>query len=108
MARDSAKPKLAGAAKKPPPKVETVEVEVEAEPESEVDVALLGSKRKVTLKEHTEGDTVPVRILRACNRWVEGDEPTINATSGKQLVANGLAEIIPAKRSPPKGKPATA
>ena len=106
MASDSAKPRLTGAAKKPRP--ETVTVEVEEEPESEVDVVLLGSKRKVTLKDHTDGDTVTVRILRACNRWIEGDEPTINAEYAEQLIENGLAEAIPAKRSPPKGNAATA
>lgn len=106
MAGDGAKPKVTGAAKKPPP--ETVTLEVEAEPESETDIVLLGSKRKVTLKAHTEGDTVKVRLLRACNHWIDGDEPTINAEYAEQLIENGLAEIVPAKRSTPKGKAATA
>jgi hypothetical protein len=106
MASDSAKPRLTGAAKKPRP--ETVMVEVEEEPESEVDVVVVGSKRTVTLKENTEGATVKVRILRACNRWIEGDEPTINAEYAGQLMENGLAEVVPAKRSPPKGNAATA
>lgn len=106
MASDSAKPRLTDAAKKPRP--ETVTVKVEEEPESEVDVVLLGSKRKVTLKEHTRGDTIKVHILRACNHWIEGDEPTINGEYAEQLIENGLAEIVPAKRSPPKGNAATA
>lgn len=102
MARDNAKPKVTGAGEKPRP--ETVVVEVEAEPESEADILKLGSKSLVTLKTDTEGDTVKVRILRACNVWSEGDEPTVNAEYGRQLIESGLAEPNPAKRAAPKGK----
>lgn len=104
MARDSAKPRVSGPVEEP--RSETVTVEVEAEPESEADVALLGSQRKVTLKAHTAGDTTKVRILRACNIWADGDEPTINAAYAAKLIANGLAETIPERRRAPKGKAA--
>lgn len=104
MGRNAALPRLTGAAK--PPRPETVIVEVEAEPESELDVALIGAKSLVTLKHDTEGDTMQVRILRACNVWSEGDTPTVNAAYGDQLIENGLADPIPAKRAAPKGRTA--
>lgn len=90
MARDSAKPRVTAPAKEPPPV--TVTVEVQAEPESQQDIALLGSVRTVTLKAHIEGDQMKVRILRACNVWREGDEPTVNAEYAAQLIGNGLAD----------------
>lgn len=104
MARNSAKPRVTRPVEEPHP--ETVTVEVEAEPESETDVALLGSRGKVTLKAHTAGDTTKVRILRACNIWADGDELTINTAYAAQLIVNGLAEAIPARRPAPRGKAA--
>lgn len=41
-----------------------------------------------------------VRIIRACNEWLEGDEPEVNAEYGRQLIANGLAEEVKAKPAP--------
>jgi hypothetical protein len=35
-----------------------------------------------------------VKIIRACNEWVEGDTPEVNAEYGKQLIENGLAEEV--------------
>lgn len=104
MARDTAKPKVTGPVD---PRPETVIVDAAPEPESEMDVALLGSKSLVTIKPDTPGDTMQVRILRACSKWAEGDTPTVHAEYGRQLVGNGLAEEMPQRRSPPKGKAAT-
>lgn len=61
------------------------------------------------VREHvdTPGDTMEVRILRECSTWAEGDTPTVHAEYGRQLIENGLAEPIPAKRGPPTGKAAT-
>ena len=101
MGRDTAKPKVTDAA--PQPRPETVIVDVEAEPESEIDAVLLGSKSLVTIKPGTPGDTVQVRILRACNTWAEGDTPNIHAEYGRQLVENGLAVDIPRPRPPLAG-----
>ena len=103
MARDCAKPKVTGLAK---PRPETVVIEVEVEPESAGDKLLLGSKSLVTIKPHTPGDRMEVRILRACNKWAEGNTPTVHAEYGRQLIENGLAEPIPAKSAPPAGKAA--
>jgi hypothetical protein len=63
-------------------------------PESAFDRALLGSPSLITLKHDTEGETMKVRITRACGAWIEGDTPEVNAEYGKQLIANGLAEDV--------------
>lgn len=104
MARDSAKPKVTGPVE---PRPETVILNVEGEPESEADQLILGSKSLVTIKPNTPGDTMEVRILRACNTWTEGDTPTVHAEYGRQLIENGLAGAIPTKRGPPAGQAAT-
>ena len=80
-------------------------VQGEPVPESAFDRALLGSPSLVTLKHDTEGETMKVRITRACGAWIEGDTPEVNADYGKQLIHNGLAEEISAKAAAkPKGK----
>ncbi|MGN6156274.1 MAG: hypothetical protein ACTHN4_11170 [Sphingomicrobium sp.] len=74
-------------------------------PESAFDRALLGSPSLITLKHDTEGETMKVRITRACGAWIEGDTPEVNADYGKQLIANGLAEDASDKpASKAKGK----
>lgn len=83
---------------------ETVIVQGEPVPESVYDVALLGTPSLVTLKANTEGPTMKVRIIRACNEWTEGDEPTVNADYGRQLIANRLAEEVKASKPAPTGK----
>lgn len=76
-------------------------------PESELDRALLGTPSLVTLKHDTKGETMKVRITRACGQWLEGDEPEVNADYGRQLIGNGLADEIKGKAKPaPTGKPA--
>ena len=75
-------------------KVEAVVVTGESVPESAFDMALLGTPSLVTLKHDTEGDTMKVKIIRACNPWLEGDTPEVNADYGHQLVGNGLAEEV--------------
>lgn len=87
-------------------RVESVVVTGEPVPESAYDQALLGTPSLVTLKHDTEGETMKVRITRACGHWVEGDEPAVNAEYARQLVGNGLAEEIkpkPAKPAPTGG-----
>lgn len=80
-------------------------VQGEPVPESAFDRALLGSPSLVTLKHDTEGETMKVRIIRACGAWIEGDTPEVNADYGKQLIANGLAEEVGSKAAAkPKGK----
>ena len=66
--------------------IEAVEVEGEPVPISALTVALTGSPSLVTLKHDTEGDTMKVRIIRACNHWIEGDEPEVNADYARQLI----------------------
>jgi uncharacterized protein with PhoU and TrkA domain len=78
-------------------KVEAVVVTGEPVPESAYDKALLGSLSLVTLKPDTEGDTMKVKIIRACNTWIEGDEPEVHADYGRQLIGNGLAEEVKPK-----------
>jgi hypothetical protein len=78
-------------------------VQGEPVPESAFDRALLGSPSLVTLKHDTEGETMKVRITRACGSWIEGDTPEVNAEYGKQLIANGLAEDV-SEKPKPKGK----
>lgn len=80
-------------------RIETALVQGEPVPESASDRALIGSPSLVTLKHDTEGQTMKVRIIRACNQWVEGDEPEVNADYGKQLIENGLAEEVGGKAS---------
>jgi hypothetical protein len=89
-------------------KVETVVVRGEPVPESDFDRALLGSPSLVTLKHDTEGESMKVRIIRACGEWLEGDEPEVNADYGRQLIGNGLADEIKGKaaKPAPTGKPA--
>lgn len=101
---NSAKPKVTGPVT---PRPETVILDVEAEPESVGDIALVGSKSLVTIKPHTPGDTMQVRILRECSTWSEGDTPTVHAEYGRQLIENGLAEVIPPKSGPSTGEAAT-
>ncbi|HEU0045237.1 hypothetical protein [Sphingomonas sp.] len=88
-------------------KVEAVVVTGEPVPESAFDMALLGTPSLVTLKHDTEGDTMKVRIIRACNTWLEGDTPEVNAHYGRQLIANGLAEEIRGGKPAPLGKSAS-
>lgn len=87
-------------------KIEAVVVTGEPVPESALDKALLGSPSLVTLKHDTEGDTMRVKIIRACNTWLEGDEPEVNADYGRQLIGNGLAEEVKPKaaKTAPIGK----
>lgn len=82
--------------------VEAIIVTGEPVPESDLDRALLGTPSLVTLKHNTEGDTMKVRIIRACGEWLDGDEPAINADYARQLIGNGLAEEV----NPKAGKPA--
>lgn len=84
-------------------KVEAVVVTGEPVPESALDKALLGTPSLVTLKHDTEGDTMKVKIIRACNTWLEGDTPEVNADYGRQLIGNGLAEEV--KAAAPKAAP---
>lgn len=77
-------------------KVEAVVVTGEPVPESAFDRALLGTPSLVTLKHDTEGDKMKVRILRACNVWLEGDTPDVHADYARQLIGNGLAEEVKA------------
>lgn len=77
--------------------VEAVVVTGEPVPESALDKALLGTPSLVTLKHDTEGDTMKVRILRACNTWLEGDEPEVHEEYGRQLIGHGLAEEVKPK-----------
>lgn len=88
-------------------KVETVLVEAEPVPVSVVTRAVTGSPSLVTLKENTEGPTMKIRIVRACNGWVEGETPEVNADYGRQLVENGLAEMV-TTRSARTGKAGAA
>lgn len=90
--------------------VEAVVVTGEPVPESALDKALLGTPSLVTLKHDTEGNTMKVRITRACNTWLEGDEPDVHAEYGRQLIGNGLAEEVKAKapKAAPTGAPANA
>ena len=81
--------------------IEAIEVEGEPVPISALTVVVLGSPSLVTLKHDTEGDAMKVRIIRACNHWIEGDEPEVNADYARQLIGNGLAEEVK-----PKGKAA--
>ena len=78
----------------PSERTEAVMVEGEAIPVNSYTRAVLGLPSLVTLKEDTEGDTMKVKIIRACNEWVEGDRPEVNADYGKQLIENGLAEEV--------------
>lgn len=78
-------------------KVEAVVVTGEPVPESAFDRALLGTPSMLTLKHDTEGDTIKVRILRACNVWLEGDTPEVHADYARQLIGNGLAEEVRVK-----------
>ena len=75
----------------PDDRSEAVLVDGEPVPESEYDRLLLGSPSLVTLKHDTEGETMKVRITRACGEWLEGDEPEVNADYGQQLIENWLA-----------------
>lgn len=81
--------------------VEAVLVTGEPVPESDFDRVLLGTPSLVTLKHNTEGNTMKVRIIRACGEWVEGDEPTVNADYGLQLIGNRLAVEVAAKAAKP-------
>lgn len=85
----------------PADKVEAVVVTGEPVPESDYDRVLLGTPSLVTLKHYTEGDTMKIRIIRACGEWVEGDEPTVNADYGHQLIGNHLAVEVTAKAAKP-------
>lgn len=89
--------------------VEAVMVTGEPVPESAFDRALLGTPSLVTLKHDTEGDKMKVRILRACNVWLEGDTPDVHADYARQLIGNGLAEEVKPKapKAAPTGKAAT-
>jgi hypothetical protein len=80
-------------------RVETALVIGEPIPESALDRALIGSPSLVTLKHDTEGQTMKVRIIRACGEWLEGDTPEVNADYGKQLIENGLAEAVTATKA---------
>ncbi len=84
--------------------VEAIIVTGDPVPRSERDRALLGNPSLVTLKHDTEGDTMKVRIIRACGEWLEGEETAINADYARQLIGNGLAEEV----KPKAGKPAPA
>lgn len=75
-------------------RTEAVLVEGEAIPVNAYTAAVLGLPSLVTLKENTKGDTMKVKIIRACSEWVEGDTPEVNAEYGKQLIENGLAEEV--------------
>lgn len=87
---------------------ETVEVIGEPVPESDLDRLFIGSPSLVTLKHDTEGETMKVRITRACGEWLEGDTPEVNADYGKQLIENGLAEEVKTRAKPaPTGKAAS-
>lgn len=77
-----------------PRKVETVIVAGEPVPESALTRTVVGAPSLVTLKQYTVGPTMPVRIVRACGQWVEGDEPVVHAEYGRGLIANGLANKI--------------
>lgn len=78
-------------------RAETALVDGEPVPVSAVTRAVIGSPSLVTLKHDTEGQTMKVRIIRACGEWLEGDTPEVNADYGKQLIENGLAEEAGAK-----------
>ena len=65
----------------PDDRIETVLVDGEPLPESEYDRAVIGSPSLVTLKHDTEGQTMKVRITRACGEWLEGDEPRSTPTT---------------------------
>jgi hypothetical protein len=88
--------------------VEAVVVTGEPVPESAFDRALLGTPSLVTLKHDTEGEKMKVRILRACNVWLEGDTPDVHADYARQLIGNGLAEEVKgtAQKAAPTGKAA--
>jgi transcription elongation GreA/GreB family factor len=77
--------------------IETKLVEGEPVPVSALTRAVIGSPSLVTLKHDTEGQTMKVRIIRACGDWVEGDTTKVNADYGKQLIGNGLAEEVVVK-----------
>ena len=51
-----------------------------------------------------------VRILRACNTWLEGDEPEVHEEYGRQLIGHGLAEEVKPKaaKAAPTGATAKA
>lgn len=56
--------------------------------------AILGDRSRTTLRHDSEGETMQVRIVRACGEWVEGDTLEINAEYASQLIGSGLAECM--------------
>ena len=46
---------------------------------------------------------IKLRIIRACDKWVEGDMPEVDDARAKQLIALYLAERVKAGRPRKKG-----
>lgn len=50
--------------------------------------------RRDGITPNASGPTIDIRILRECGRWRAGQQGVINAEYGRQLIRNGLAEIV--------------